>query len=99
MWTRVLDKTRRARLKAQRKKPSSKGKSLLFNKEQSSGSEESAAVHYVQKDLASFSDESNKSDNDLAVARTVEIFSVARSDVQALKQEKEARYSGGIPSP
>ena len=56
------------------------------------------AVHFVQSDLASFSDESNKSDNDPAVIRTVETLSVAGSDVLAPKQEKEARSSGGIPS-
>ena len=101
MWNRsvVIGTTnRRARLKAQRKKPSSKGKSLLSEKEPSSGSGESAAVHFVQSDLVSFSDEAGESDNDPAVVRTVETLSVAGSDVPVLKQEKEARSSGGIPS-
>ena len=101
MWNRsvVIGTTnRRARLKAQRKKPSSKGKSLLSEKEPSSGSGESAAVHFVQSDLVSFSDEAGESDNDPAVVRTVETLSVAGSDTSALKQEKEARSSGGIPS-
>ena len=97
MWTRVLDKTRRARLKAQRKKPSSKGKSLLSNKEPSSGSGESAAFHFVQSDLNSFSDGAGESDNDPAVVRTVEKLTVAGSDELASIQEKEARSSGGIP--
>ena len=76
----------------------SNGKSLLSVKDQSSGSGESAAVHFVQLDLASFSDETSESDNDLAVVKTVETLSVAGSDVPAQIQEKEARSSGGIPS-
>jgi hypothetical protein len=94
MWTRVVVHgtiNRRARLKAP-------GKSLLFKKEQSSGSEESAAVYFVQSDLVSFGDKSKKSDNDPAVVSTVETLAVAGSDVSAYKQEKEARSSGGISS-
>ena len=98
MWTRTLNGVRRARLKAQKKKPSSKGKSLLSEKEPSSGSGESAAVHFVQSDLVSFIDEVGECDYDPAVVRTVETLSVAGSDVLAFKQEKEARSSGGIPS-
>ncbi len=96
MWTRTLDKVRRAPPKARRK--SSKGKSLLSEKEQSSGSRESAAVHFVQSDLASISDETGESDDDPAVARTVENLTVAVSDDTASGQKKEARSSGGIPS-
>ncbi|MBE0525660.1 MAG: hypothetical protein IH631_01870 [Candidatus Thorarchaeota archaeon] len=98
MWTRALDKAQRTPLKARKKNSSSRGKSLLSTKEPSSGSGESAAVHFVQSDLASFSDEAGKSDNDPAVVRTVETLSVAGSDVLVSKQEKEARSSGGIPS-
>jgi len=101
LWTRMVVRVttnRRARPKARKKKPSSKGKSLLSKKEPTSGSGESAAVHFVQSDLVSFSDESIKSDNDPAVVRTVENLSVVGSDAPALKQEKEARSSGGIPS-
>ena len=101
MWTRSVVRgttNRRARLKARKKKPSSKGKSLLSEKEPTSGSGESAAVHFVLSDLASFSDAVGESDNDPAVVRTVETLSVAGSDVPVLKQEKEARSSGGIPS-
>ncbi len=101
MWTRAVVRgttNRRARLKARKKKSSSKGKSLLFKKEISSGSGESAAVHFVQSDLVSFSDGTGESDNDPAVVRTVETLSVTGSDVPVLKQEKEARSSGGIPS-
>ena len=97
MWTRASDKAQRAPLKA-RKKMSSQGKSLLSKKEPSSWSGESAAVHFVQLDLTSFSDETGGCDNDPAVVRTVERLSVAGSDGPVLKQEKEARSSGGIPS-
>jgi hypothetical protein len=98
MWTRTLGEVRRVRLKARKKKPSSKGKSLLSKKEQSSGSGESAAVHFVQSGLLRFGDKSKMCDNDPAVERTVETLSVAESDASAFKQEKEARSSGGIPS-
>ncbi len=100
MWTRsVVRRTtnRRARLKARKKKPS-QGKSLLSNKEIISGSGESAVFHFVPSDLVSFSDGTGESDNDLAVVKTVETLSVAGSDASAIKQEKEARSSGGIPS-
>jgi transposase len=97
MWTRALDRARRAPLKA-RKKKHSQGKSLLSKKGPASGLGESAAVHSVQSDLLSFGDEAGKSDYDPAVVRTVENLSVAGSDVPASVQEKEARSSGGIPS-
>ena len=98
MWTRTLKKARCARLKARKKKSSSIGKSLLSKKESSSDSGESAAVHFVQSDLACFSDGAGESDNDPAVASTVETLSVTGSDVPVVEQEKEARSSGGIPS-
>jgi transposase len=95
MWTRALDKARRARLKARRK--ASRGKSLLSKKGSSSDPGESAAVHHTQKSLLNFSDEVGKGDDDPAVERTVETFSVAESDDSAQRQEKEARSVGGIP--
>jgi len=101
LWTRAVVRgttNRRARLKARKKKSSSKGKSSLSKKEPASGSGESAAVHFVQSDLVSFSDGTRKSDNDPAVVSTVETLTVAGSDTSAFKQEKEARSSGGIPS-
>ncbi len=101
LWTRAVVRgttNRRARPKARKKKPSFKGKSLLSTKEPTSGSGESAAVHFVHTDPVSFSDGTGESDNDPAVVRTVETLSVAGSDVPACKQEKEARSSGGIPS-
>jgi hypothetical protein len=87
---------RSLQLKA-RKKPS-QGKSLLSKEGPSSGSGESAAVHFAQSSLLSFSDGPEMSDNDPAVERTVETLSVAGSDAPALRQEKEARSVGGIPS-
>jgi len=86
-----------SRLKARKKMPS-QGKSLLSKKEQSSGSGESAAVHFVQSDLTSFSDGIGKSDNDLAVVSTVETLAVTGSDIPLFRQEKEVRSAGGIPS-
>ena len=100
LWTRAVVRgttNRRARLKARKKKPF-QGKSLLSKKEPTSGSGESAAVHFVQSDLTCFSDGTGESDNDPAVENTVETLSVAGSDVLVSKQEKEARPSGGIPS-
>jgi hypothetical protein len=97
LWTRTLDKVQRARLKARKKKPS-QGKSLLLEKERTSGPGESAAVHLVQSDLTSFSDDVGKSDDDPAVVRTVETLSVVGNDDPTSTQEKEARSSGGIPS-
>jgi len=77
---------------------SSRGMSLLSSKESTSGSGESAAIRSVQTDLLCFGDKSKKSDNDLAVVRTVETLSVAGIDVLEIKQEKETRSSGGILS-
>ena len=100
MWTRTVVQgitSRRARPKARRKKPSH-GKSPLSKKEPSSGSGESAAVYFVQLDLSDFGDNIEMSDNDPAVVKTMEMLSVAGSDVSASRQEKEARTTGGIPS-
>ena len=97
-WASDVDMARSTRLKARKKKSSFQGKSLLSTKESTSGSGESAAVHFVQSDLTSFSDEIDMSDNGPVVVRTVETLSVTGSDVLVLKQEKEARSSGGILS-
>jgi hypothetical protein len=96
-WEASVQAGKRSRLKAH-KKNSSKGKSLLSIKESTSGSGESAAVHYVQSDLASFSDGMSKSDNDPAVVKTMETLTVTGVDVPEIRQEKETRSSGGIPS-
>ena len=96
-WETSVQAGKYSRLKA-RKKKSSQGKSLLSEKEHTSGSGESAAVHFVQSDLAIFSDGTSESDNDPAVESTVEIPSVTGSDAPVLKQEKEARSVGGTTS-
>jgi hypothetical protein len=96
LWTRAAKKDRRARPKARRR--SSRGKSLLSKKELTSGSGESAAVHFVQPNLVSLSDETDGSDDNPAVVRTVETLSVVGNDAPTLKQEKEARIVGGISS-
>jgi len=79
-------------------KESSKGKFLLSIREPTSGSGESAAVHFVKSDLVSISNAIDGSDDDPAVESTVETLSVVGSDVPASVQEKEARSSRGIPS-
>ena len=95
----VRGTTRRStRLKVRGKKPSSRRKSLLSKKGTSSGSGESAAVHFVQTDLSDFGDKIEMSDNDPAVVRTVETLSVVGSDAPTQTQEEEARTVGGIPS-
>jgi hypothetical protein len=96
MWTRTLDEIQRARPKAL-KKMSPEGKSLLSEREPTSGSEESAAVRFVKLGLISFGDEFSESDNDPAVVRTVETLSVVGNDAPISTQEKETRSSGGIP--
>ena len=73
-------------------------KSILFTKGPTSGSEESAAVHFARLSFLSFGDKKEKSDNDLTMVRTVETLSVVGSDGPTTSQEKEARSSGGIPS-
>ncbi len=89
---------RSARLKARKKKPSSKGKSLLSKKRTPSSPGESAAVHFAQSSLSDFGDKIELSDNDPAVGRTVETLSVVGSDTPTRTQEEEARTVGGTPS-
>ncbi|MHA2022994.1 MAG: zinc ribbon domain-containing protein, partial [Candidatus Thorarchaeota archaeon] len=96
LWTRTLERVRRARPKARKKKPSSKGKSLLSKKGTPSSPGESAAVRFAQSSLLSFGDETKVCDNDPAVVKTVENLSVAGSDTPASAQEKETRSVGGI---
>jgi hypothetical protein len=88
---------RSLQLKAQKKK-SSREKSLPSKEGPSSGPGESAAVHFAQSSLISFSDGAGVSDDDPAVERTVETLAVAGSDVSASGQEKEVRSVGGISS-
>ena len=76
----------------------SHGKSLLSSGDASSGPRESAVVHTAQTSLLSFSDDTERSDDDPAVVSTMEILSVAGSDGPAIAQEKEARSTGGATS-
>jgi len=48
--------------------------------------------------LLSLNDDAGMVDDDLAVGRTVKTLWVAGSDTPIARQEKEARYVGGIPS-
>jgi transposase len=99
-WASAVESARSARLKARRKdsKKSSIGKSLLSRKGPTSGPGESAAFHFVQSELLGFGDDTKMSDDDPAVASTMETLSVVGSDVPTSTQEKEARSSGRIPS-
>ncbi len=98
LWTRALDRARRARLKTRKKKPSSKGTSLLSKKGIASSPGESAAIHHAQSSLLSLSDGAELGDDDLAVGRTVEKLSVVGCDVPTSEQEKDAKSIGGIVS-
>jgi len=96
-WDTSIQTEKCSRLKT-RKKMSSRRESLLSEKDETSHLGESAAVHFVQSGLASFSDGTNESDDDLTVENTVEKLTVTGSDVPVFRQEKEARSAGGIPS-
>jgi transposase len=69
--------------------------SLLQKRSDVSHSKESAVDHFVQSDLLSFGDKSEKSDNDPAVENTVEELSVVGNDTLTEIQEKETRPVGG----
>jgi IS605 OrfB family transposase len=84
--------------KAERKKASSKQKSSLFQNDSVSSQKESAAVHQVQLGLLSFGDEAELGDQDHAVGKDAEMLTVTGTDTTRVRQEKEARTVGGIPS-
>ncbi len=94
-WTCAANRAVGSGPKAQGRK--SRGKSLLPSKNESH-SGESAAVHTVQMDLLSIGDNTELSDDDQAVGRTVEILSVVEGDISTSVQKEEARSEGGIPS-
>jgi transposase len=95
-WDDCVRARKSSRPKLPRDNP--RGKSLLSTVGVTSHQGESAVIHSVQTDLLAFSDESELSDDDLAVESTVETLSVVGTDAPALKQEKEARSEGGISS-
>ncbi len=97
-WVNAVSRSPRSLPKTRGKTSSSRGKSLLSSKGPVSGLGESAAVHHAQTSVLSLGDKVEMSDKDPAVARTVENLSVAGSDTPAVKQEKETRTVGGIPS-
>lgn len=72
--------------------------SLLQRRSDVSHSKESAVDHFVQSDLLSFGDKSEKSDNDPAVANTVEELSVVENDTPTEIQAKETGPVGGTVS-
>lgn len=93
-WNDAIQRATSPRPKAQGK-ISSRGKSLLSSKSRASGSGESAVIHTAQMSLLSFSDGSERSDDDHAVENTVGTLSAAGKDAPALQQEKEVRSIGG----
>ena len=96
-WNDAIQRAKSPRPKAQGK-TSSRGKSLLSSRSHASGSGESAVIHTAQMSLLSFSDGSERSDDDHAVENTVETLSAAGDDAPALQQEKEVRSIGGSAS-
>ncbi|TFH03565.1 MAG: transposase, partial [Candidatus Thorarchaeota archaeon] len=62
-WEASVQAGKCSRLKAQKKKSSPQGKSLLSDREPTSGSRESAAVHFTQSSLLSFGDKVMMSDH------------------------------------
>jgi transposase len=97
-----LDSVQRAgkqsRLKTRGKIHSSRRESLLSSKGQVSDLGESAAFHSAQTSLLDFGDGIKESDQDYAVGKDAETLSVTGSDTTRVRQEKEARTVGGMPS-
>jgi IS605 OrfB family transposase len=89
---------KRSRPKTRGKTCASRRRSLLSSKGQVSDLGESAAVHSAQTSLLDFGDEVKESDQDPAVVKAAETFTVAGSDTTRGQQEKEARTVGGMPS-
>jgi transposase len=83
--------------KASRTKQSKK-KSSLHSKGQTSDLVEPAAIRTIQMDLLSFGDNSEMSDDDLAVVKTVESSSATGTDATREQQGEETRTAGGIVS-
>jgi hypothetical protein len=71
---------------------------ILSSKGRVSDLGESAAIHHVQTNLLSFGDKTEIGDKNPAVVKDAEILSVAGTDATRVRQEKEARTVGGIPS-
>ncbi len=84
--------------KAVRKTRSSKQKSELARNGPASGQSKSAVVRPTQMSILDFGDEVAGGDDDSAVGRAVETLSASSNDAAELKQEKEARVTGGTVS-
>ncbi|KXH76403.1 MAG: hypothetical protein AM326_02740 [Candidatus Thorarchaeota archaeon SMTZ-45] len=98
-WTDAVQRAvKRPRPKARGKTRSSRRKSLLPLKGQVSDLGESAAVHHAQTSLLDFGDNVKMGDKDPAVANDAETLSVPENDALKVRQEKEARTAGGMPS-
>ena len=80
------------------RKKSSEQKSSLLQNDSVSSQRESAALHPAQTSLLDFGDDVKKSEQDHAVAKDAEKLSVTGNDAIRVRQEKEARTVGGIPS-
>jgi ribosomal protein L37E len=89
---------KRTRLKTRGKTRSSRRRSLLSSKGSVSNLGESAAFHSAQTSLLDFGDDVKESDQDHAVVKDAKKLAVAGSDTTKVRQEKEARTVGGIPS-
>jgi IS605 OrfB family transposase len=83
---------------AGRKKSSSKQKSILLQNDSVSSQKESAAFHPAQTSLLEFGDDIKESDQDCAVVKDAKTLSATGNDTTRIRQEKEARTVGGIPS-
>jgi transposase len=75
---------------------SSRGKSLLSTKGDTSHPREFAVVHTAQMSLLDFVAKSKECDNDPAVERTVENLTAVEIDASKSRQEKEARSVDGV---
>jgi IS605 OrfB family transposase len=93
-WMDAIQRAKNPRPKARGKK--SRGKSLLSKGDSSSESGESAAVHFAQSSLASFSDGVGRSDDDPAVGKAIATLSDIDSDESIPSQKKEARSLGEV---
>jgi hypothetical protein len=94
----ALQAGKRPRPKTKGKTHSSRREHTLSSKGRVSGLGKSAAFHSAQTSLLDFGDGIKESDKDHAVVKDAEILAVAGNDTTRVRQEKEARTLGGIPS-
>ena len=87
-----------SQLKTRRKASASRRRSLLPSKGHVSDLGESVVVRFIQSGLFCFGDKAEKSDNDPAMVKAVEMLSVAGTDTTRVQQEEETRTVRGILS-